>query len=634
MNTIVLVKQVPDISDLRPDAWDTKKGTLRRGVLDSVLNPLDLHALTLAADLRRDGSKMVALTMGPPQAREMLRDCLARGADEAVLLSDLLFAGADTCATAIALASGIRRIAEEFGFGSEYAILAGMQSVDGDTAQVPPQVAEQLGIEQIAYAEAVEFREGIGLVVHRIGPHGQEEVTPETLPVLITATASTEPLYRSFHRARASLKKTILTWKAQDLGLEADVLGLKGSRTQVVRIFSPKETRANECQMLDVQHTTKLPELLREAWQAGGRREQTESGPTYDLAGREPSQRGEVWVFAEQEEGQLHSVSLELLGEARRLAAPLGEQVGAVVLGENVRGLAPELIAHGADRVYVVEHPLLKHFLPIPYKTALVAAVKRHRPQIMLFGATPLGRELAPRVAYGAGAGLTADCTQLEIGDVQRDKQTRVAVLRQTRPALGGNIMATIITKNSPVQMATVRPAVMKAMPADPERKGEVVELTVELDETLVKTRVLSRQPLPSGVNLADAEVIVAGGRGLGSKENFARTIPPLAQALGEFLGASFEVGASRMAVEDGFIGREHQVGQTGQTVQPRLYVAVAISGAIQHISGMQNSGIILAINKDPQAPIFRYADFGVVGEYETVIPRLLEALPSPVTVS
>jgi len=627
MNVVVLVKQVPDISDIRPDAWDTEKGTLRRGVLDSVLNPMDLHALTLAAKIRRPGSKIVALTMGPPQAEEMLRDCLARCVDEAVLLSDVTFAGADTCATAMALAYGIRRVAQEFGFGSEYAILAGMQSVDGDTAQVPPQVAEELGIEQIAYVEDVTWRPNGELAARRIGPRGMEEASPKEYPVLITATSGVPPIYRSFHRAREALRKNITRWKAADLGLKPAQVGLKGSRTQVVRIFSPSEAREGECKLVEPDRVEDLLEELRTAWNNGGLRKKTASGPKYQLGDKKPDYKGEVWVFAEHEEGKLHNVSLELLGKARELADSLGERVGAVLAGHKVEGMAQELIAHGADRVYVIEHPLLEEFLPIPAKKVLVEAVRRHKPQIFLFGATPLGRELAPRVAYGARSGLTADCTQLEISDVKRDKRTLAGVLRQTRPALGGNIMATIITKNSPVQMATVRPAVMQALPANPDCSGEVIKVDVELDESCVKTCILSRQSLPSSADLAKASVIVAGGRGLGNKETFDRVIRPLAEAFGRFFEAPAEVGASRAAVEEGFISREHQVGQTGQTVQPRLYVAVGISGAIQHISGMQNSGIIVAINKDPRAGIFQHADFGIVGEYEAVAPRLLAAL-------
>lgn len=623
MNCIVLVKQVPDLTDLRPDAWDTEKGTLRRGVLDSVLNPLDLHALTLAAQVRRDPGRIIALSMGPPQAEEMLRDCIARCADEAVLLCDVHFAGADTCATARALGQGIRRLVREFALGDDYVILAGMQSADGDTAQVPPQVADELGIEQIAYAEAVEWRES--LVVHRIGPHGKETVTPLVTPVLITASSSEAPVYRSFHRARMSLGRTVRRWTAGDLDLTPEQLGLKGSRTQVVRIFSPSESHDAECRLLD--EPSKLAEEVTAAWRSGRRRKAAEAQAPYQLDGREPAHTGEIWVFAEHEAGALHPVSLELLGAARALAAPLGVKVGAVLPGHRVEPLAAQLTAHGADSVYLLAHPLLEEFRPVPYKTALARAILERRPQIVLFGATPLGRELAPRVAYETGSGLTADCTRLEIGDFTREKVTQTGVLLQTRPALGGNIMATIVTKNSVTQMATVRPAVMKALPPDPERRGGVVPLDPGVTEGHIRTRVVARQSLPEGANLGDAEIVVSGGRGMGSKEAFDRFLRPLAGALEQALGGRSEIGASRPAVEEGFIGREHQVGQTGQTIQPRLYVAVAISGAIQHLSGMQNADLVVAINKDPHAPIFRHADFGIVGEYESVLPALVEGL-------
>lgn len=630
MNCIVLVKQVPDLSDLRPDAWDTEKGTLRRGVLDSILNPLDAHALNLANQIRRNGGRIIALTMGPPQAEEMLLDCLTRCADEAVLLTDRAFAGADTCATAYALAHAIRRIVQDYRLGSDYVIVTGMQSTDGDTAQVPAQVAEHLGMGQIAYAEKAEWQDR--LRVHRIGPRGKEIVAPREYPILITATSSDVPVHRSFHRARAALQQPVPQWSAADLELPTERLGLSGSRTQVVRIFSPSATKESECRMLT--NPAQLATELHAAWSQGAKKTTKEEGPTYDLENREPAYTGEIWVFAEQEDGALHPVSLELLGTARRLAQPLGAGVGAVLLGDKVRGLCDTLIAHGADRIYLAESPLLGDFLPVPYKTALAAAIRQHRPQIALFGATPLGRELAPRVAYATESGLTADCTQLEIGDFERKGISQTAVLKQTRPALGGNIMATIVTRDSVTQMATVRPAVMKALPADPQRRGEVVEFDPGLNDGLPKMEVLDRQPLEQDTKLAEADIVVSGGKGLGSKENFDHFITPLAKALGETLGAESEVGASRAAVEDGFIERHHQVGQTGQTVQPRLYVAVAISGAIQHVSGMQNADIIVAINKDPHAPIFRHADFGMVGEVDALIPPLLKALQQNTSVA
>ncbi len=417
---------------------------------------------------------------------------------------------------------------------------------------------------------------------------------------------------------------------AQDLQVPLDRIGLKGSRTHVIRIFSPTETQTAPCVIV---HTPQeLAEKIKELWKTGSRRrgQKKEEEAKYELGDRKPDWRGEIWVFAEQEEGQIQSVALELLGTARRLAEPLGEKVAAILLGHNVRDKAELLVAHGADRVYVADDPRLKDFYPIPYKKVLAAAIQKYRPQIVLYGATPLGRELAPRVAYATGSGLTADCTQLEIGDIQRGSLSAVGILKQTRPALGGNIMATIITRNSLAQMATVRPGVMKALPADPNRRGEIIELSVDVEAEDFWTEVLERQPLAKGARLTEAEIIVAGGHGMGSKEAFEQYLRPLAQVLEERFQTTTEIGASRAAVEEGFIGRDHQVGQTGQTVRPRLYIAVGISGAIQHLAGIQQAEIIVAINKDPHAPIFRHADAGIVAEYEQVIPSLIEALKQP----
>jgi electron transfer flavoprotein alpha subunit len=627
MNFIVLVKQVPDVSNIPEEAWDREKGTLRRNVLDSVLNPLDLHALTFACRMAQafhePDSRVVCLTMGPPQSREILTDALARGADDAVLLTDRAFSGADTWATAYALGQAVRKIEREIIKSSRYIITAGMQSVDGDTAQVPAQVAEELGIEHIAYAQS--FRVEKDLVVQRIGPTGMERVAPLSYPILITTTACTQPLYRSFHRARAARERTLHEWNATAVGADPKRIGVPGSRTQVFRIFSPIEEKHKECRFFS--DAEQLVAALDERYRKGPSQEAAASKPAYRLNGKPSSYQGEVWVYVEQEEGVIKPVSLELIAEARKLAESLGEKVGAVLLGHHVEGLAPSLIERGADKVYVADHPLLNHFLPIPYKKTAGELVRKFRPQIMLFGASPLGRELAPRVAYSTDAGLTADCTKLEIDDFTRGPIHLTAILKQTRPALGGNIMATIMTKDSKTQMATVRPGVFKAGPADPSRRGEVIRHAPELSEADVRTRIVSMEPLPPHSSVADADIVVSGGRGLGTRAKYDRYIRPLADAMANVLPGKVEVGASRMAVEDGFIGHDHQVGQTGQTVQPRLYIAVGISGAVQHISGMQNSDIVVAINKDPHARIFQYADFGMTSDLDAVLPKLIQAL-------
>ncbi len=625
MNCIVLVKQVPDVSNIPEEAWDREKGTLRRALLDSILNPLDLHALTFARRLTAGDpeARTVFLSMGPPQAREVLVECLARVPGEAILLTDNAFAGADTGATAYSLASAIRRVEREvFGGNRDYAIVTGMQSVDGDTAQVPPQIAEELGIDHIAYAKGLETEPR--LRVRRIAAEGVEDVRPIRWPVLVTVTACTDPLYRTFAGARAARAATIHEWDAASVDADRSRIGLKGSWTQVYRLFSPSEDRPKTC-----EYVTSPAELIgkvvaRYQQAAPGASVDAEEG--YVLGEREPTYRGEFWVFAEREGDGVRSVSLELLGKARRLADSLGERVGAVLACDAAGDRPARLIAAGADVVYVLEHPLLGAFDPLVHKKAIAALVIERRPQVMLFGASPLGRELAPRVAYACRSGLTADCTRLEIGDFSKGSTNLVAILKQTRPALGGNVMATIMTKDSPTQMATVRPCVFKVPPPDPARAGEIVAVPVDLAEGDAGLEAEPVESFASKVSIRDAEVIVAGGHGFRSRADFDTYLQPLAVGLGRLLGASTKVAASRMAVEDGFTTHDYQVGQTGQTVQPRLYVAIGISGAVQHITGMQGSEIVVAINKDPKARIFNYADFGVVGDIETVVPELVRA--------
>jgi electron transfer flavoprotein alpha subunit len=335
----------------------------------------------------------------------------------------------------------------------------------------------------------------------------------------------------------------------------------------------------------------------------------------------EKNTKGEVWVYAEVQDGTLQRVSLELTGKARKLADRLNVAVGVVLPGHNIAQAADALIAHGADQVYLTEDKVLADYRTEPYARILVELIKKHRPQIVLFGATPAGRDLAPRVASATQSGLTADCTDLEISDVTEKSGTiHPNLLLQVRPAFGGNIVATIVNYDQWPQMATVREGVMPLGEADPKRKGNVVKEPITLtDQALFAVEVIKRQVEKHKLNLGGAKVIVAGGAGVGSKENFD-SLFELAEALGG------EVGASRAAVDNGFIGHEHQVGQTGTTVRPALYIACGISGAIQHRSGMQDSAKIVAINTDREAPIFSIAHYGIVGDVKQVVPMMLQA--------
>jgi electron transfer flavoprotein alpha subunit len=334
------------------------------------------------------------------------------------------------------------------------------------------------------------------------------------------------------------------------------------------------------------------------------------------------NRKGEVWVFAEQEDGELSDIALELCGKARELADDVGVKMAAVLPGRNVRGLAARLIAHGADKVYLVEDERLEYYQTQPYARVISTLVTKHEPQIVIYGASVIGRDLAPRVASALRAGLTADCTDLDIADVEDpvERVTHRNLLLQIRPAFGGNIIATIVNPKRWPQMATVREGVMPLLDPDPERTGEIVEEQVEFATQDFAVRLIERHREPRKVNLKGARTIAAGGGGVGSKESF-RLIHELAAAMG---GA---VGASRAAVDSGYIDKAHQIGQTGTTVRPALYIAAGISGAVQHRAGMEESAKIVAINDDPEAPIFAVAHYGIVGDLNQVIPMMIKAI-------
>jgi len=321
-----------------------------------------------------------------------------------------------------------------------------------------------------------------------------------------------------------------------------------------------------------------------------------------------------VWIFAEQRQGQLLNVALELLGEGRKIANTLGLPLTAILLGHEVDEIADKLIKYGVDKVYYGDHKLLDIYNTDGYTKAICDLINREKPEIMLIGATTIGRDLGPRISSRIHTGLTADCTKL---DIDMDNRR----LMQTRPAFGGNLMATIICPNHRPQMATVRPGVMEKSKYDKNRAGKIIKFTPELEEKDIRTKVLEIvKGTKAQVQLEDAKVIVSGGRGLGSPEGFK-----LIESLADKFNAV--VGASRATVDAGWIEQGHQVGQTGKTVRPSLYIACGISGAIQHLAGMQESKVIVAINKDPDAPIFKIADYGIVGDLYEVIPEFMEAL-------
>lgn len=320
-----------------------------------------------------------------------------------------------------------------------------------------------------------------------------------------------------------------------------------------------------------------------------------------------------IFVFVEQREGKIQNVGLELLGKARELADDLGQEVYAMFLGHNIKNQAQELISYGADKVLLVEDESLAVYTTEPYTQAITQMINEHKPSIVLIGSTTIGRDLGPRVSARVNTGLTADCTKLEINE--EDKE-----LWSTRPAFGGNLMATIVCPNHRPQMSTVRPGVMQRMAKDSNRKGEVLDYKVSFNRDKFKVKVLETVKKETNIDITEAKILVSGGRGVGNKEGFKKL-----EALAEVLKG--EVSSSRAMVDAGVIDHERQVGQTGKTVRPNLYLACGISGAIQHVAGMESSEFIVAINKDKYAPIMQLADLGIVGDLHKIVPMLTERI-------
>lgn len=621
LDIAVLIKQVPDTDEVR---MDEKTGTLIREGVGTVINPLDQNALELALALRAEkGGKVTVLSMGPAQAEFALREALALGADEAVLLSDRAFAGSDTWATSRALAEAIRKT------GPYDLVLAGAKATDGETGQVGPETAAMLGMVFTSNVCGVEDL-GDGIVARR-SVEGGTERSRLPYPCLLTVVHEiNEPSMPTLAGKMKARRADIRKMTAADLGMDASDCGLSGSPTRVVRIAFPKVTRSGEIYsgsslergISAVADRLEAMGLLVTGTRAGRKEEKLSSGSCPPLEAerlpwmeesRDPHPSG-VLVAGECRGGTLHGSTLELVAKARELADACGGPVTTVIPCSRFDDDPARCIRHGADRVILVRHESLGLFNPEAEARLLARLIGRFRPEIVLAAATTSGRTVLPAVAALVNTGLTADCTGLAI-----DPET--GNLLQTRPAIGGNVLATIRTPNHRPQMATVRPKTFRLPPENPQRQGEVFEL-VPPDAFMESPLVpLGGEPgMEETAPIQDAEIVVSGGKGLKRPDGF-RLVEGLAAVLD---GA---VGASRPTVEAKWIGYPHQVGLSGKVVTPRAYIAVGISGAIQHLAGMQTSEFVVAVNRDPDAGIFRVADIGLVGDLFDIVPRLTSEL-------
>lgn len=605
MKVVVLVKQVPVVTDLKFDA-ETK--TLIREGVPNVINPYDRLAIVESVKLKKThGGEAVAVTMGPPQAREAMVEALALGCDRAVHIVDRAFAGSDTLATARALSLFLKQEGYDLVFCGKY-------SVDAETGQVGPEVAELLDIPQITGVTKLEVLEGGRRIRATRGTDEGQEVVECDLPALLTAE---ERLNRSGPTPPPALEaarsRPVEALAANDLSADPSIFGFAGSPTWVSQIYSVATTRQplmlEGSSLDDVVHTLTehlLGHGLFGDWQ--GARD------ILHVQARPPGARADraVWVVGEVLGGQLHSATYELLGRSVALADQLHGDVTGVMLGAQPADQAAALAAYGADRVLLIEGAQLAEYSPEGYANALAQAIQRFQPYAVLIPATTRGRDFAPRVAARLGLGLTGDAIGLEIDEQER--------LVQLKPAFGGNIVAPILSKTFP-QMATVRPGMLDAMQPDWSRQALIQRLELDDIGPIRTQTVQSTQEVDAtALSLEDADVVVAVGTGLERRENVK-----LARELAEVLGAA--IGATRRVTDANWLPRQHQIGLTGKAVAPKLYIALGIRGVMNHTIGMQRSQTIVAVNKDPEAPIFQMANYGIVGDCLQLIPALTQAL-------
>ena len=617
MHVIVCVKHVPDASDIRFDPITLN--LIREGV-PSIVNPFCLNAIEEAVRMKEQlGATVTAVAMGPLQAQEGLREALAMGMDKAVMVSDREMAGADTLATSYTLWKSIAKVGESNPFD---VILTGKVAIDGETGQVPPGLAVRFNIPIISNVTKIEKIDPESKTViarHRFDD-GIETVAAR-LPAVLTITEEANKPRRFTIEGMLRAKRTqIEVWNKDGIGADSNLLGLKGSPTIVKKVFPPPGRKQGE--MFDgTKNAPQAAEWLArkladahvfEATSETAKNSNAQPSPANVNETQTNGKYGEVWVFVEHFHGKPVPVSWELLGEGRRLSNIYGTKLGALVIGNKVDHLAKEAFVHGADRVYLMEDERLEDYRTQPYAVATEEAVRKFKPEALLVGGTIRGRDLAGSAATFLETGLIADCTALDV-DIE------TGTFLGTRPDYGGNLMSTIICPKQRPTMASVRPRVMKSLPPDEGRDGEIIKVDPNLSPEDINTQVKEFVPIERvGIRLEDAQVIVSAGRGLGSAKNLT-----LVEELAGVLHA--QVGASRAAVRAGWINPDHQVGQTGFTVRPRLYIAVGISGAIQHIVGIMNVDYIVAINSDPDAPIFKMADFGIVGDLFKIVPALIE---------
>ena len=630
LTIITLIKQVPVPSEMRMG----EDGLMDRTKAKSIINIDCQFGLEAGLQLRKQNpdARLIVCSMGPGSFETSLRTAVSMGYDEAYLLSDRKLGGSDTYATGLAISTMLKHLGFTRDSKDPYIVLAGRQTSDGDTAHVPSQVAENIGIPQATFVESVKA-DGAGNVIAKRIIEGGYQMMKLPMPCVISLTPTGIPPRKpSLSGAIKARNLKITTFGIDDIGLGTEKIGLTGSPTIVAKVVNMVSERPpitmsegqNEAALVDslIANLKKGGNVLEKKEKVARKEIDRPDFPEKDFRDGASG----ILTWAEITNGNISRPSLELLTPARNLATQLGAntKVMTLIIGKNIQPLAQTLIEHGSDEVIFVDDEKLEEYLVLPFASIFTQVIKERKPEIALFAATTSGRELAPRIGMRTNSGVTADCTGLEIGEYI-DKKGKVIVtpiLESRRPTYGESKLATILGFVCP-QVSTARAGTFEVPERIVGREGIISGFTPVLDEKDFVVEIIKTVRGEGGLqNLFDADIIVSGGRG--TTNDSLSLMKGLAEAL-QSQGVNAEWACSRPVVDEGITEYARQIGQTGKTVRPKVYVAVGISGAIQHIAGMKEAGKVIAINHNPKASIFNNADFGIVGEYQDILPELIE---------
>jgi electron transfer flavoprotein alpha subunit len=639
LTIISLMKQVPLPSEMRMG----DDGLMDRTKAKSIINIDCSFGLEAGLQLKAQNpdAKLIVCSMGPPSFDASLKKALSMGYDEAYLLSDRRLGGSDTYATGLAISTMLSHLGFTKDSKEPFVIVAGRQTSDGDTAHVPSQVAEFMGIPQATFIETLESKDG-NIVAKRI-IEGGYQMMKLPMPCALSLTPTGIPPRRpSLSGAIKANHSKVTVFNIDDVGLSTEFIGLgipgeSGSPTIVSKVATIKSERA-PAKMATGHSESELISSFLADFEAGKNSVEAKETKEKKVKARDESLRvidfrkkaRGILTWAEVVKGEIARSSLELLTPARDLANSLNEdtKVTTLIIGKNVGDLAKELISYGADEVIIVDDDRLEEYRILPFSEIFAQVIKKNDYEIALFAATTAGRELAPRIGVKTDSGVTADCTELLIGEhAHRNKETKerviyAPILESRRPTYGESKLATIIGFVCP-QISTARAGTFAVPGKDKKRKGKISEFKPKLKKDEFVTEIIETVIGDGGMQgLFEADIIVAGGRGTTS--DGMQMVKDLAEALKD-KGVNAEWAASRVMVDEGVSEYARQVGQTGKTVRPKVYISVGISGAIQHIAGMKESDTIISIDSNAKATIFQNADFGIVGTYEDVLPELTQ---------